>query len=102
LFVTEDTGFQHKYCYVVTNVITARSLKIEVTEDGEVFHEAEYTAAVPICFQAAKVQLYKESCGLLKKIEPITKILDLNYRRRRNWQNFLNAFIPNQNRLGKL
>lgn len=96
----EDTGFQHKYCYVVTKVITARSLKIEVTDDGEVFHEAEYTAAVPICFQASKVHLYKESCGLLSKIEPVTKVLDLNYRRRRNWQNFLNAFIPNQNRLG--
>ncbi|XP_053400115.1 uncharacterized protein LOC123559176 [Mercenaria mercenaria] len=96
----EDTGFQHKYCYVVTKVLTARSLKIEFTDDGEVFYETEFKAAVPICFQAAKVHVLLESAGLLKRIEPVTGVLNLNYRKRRNWQNFLNAFIPNQNRLG--
>ncbi|KAL4229717.1 hypothetical protein ACF0H5_010105 [Mactra antiquata] len=97
----EDTGFHPGYCYVVTKVITARSLKLEMTDDGEIFYDYEYKGSIPVCFQACKVYVEAESLGEIDRIIAVKKVIGLSFRKRRSWQTFIDAFTPNQVRLGE-
>ena len=101
-FISDSTGFKSTSCFVITRVLTADTLKIEVTLNGDVFYEHTYSVSVPVCFHANKVRVLDDGRGVIKDMIPIMKKLPVKILRRRVVQHFLNSFLPNQSKLGKI
>ena len=98
---TEYTNFDHTSCYVVTRVIMAQTLRLEMSQDGEVYYDSSYKGPRPICYQVARVKLRRWANGALKSIKPVTGRVPFYVTGRRAWHTFFASFIPNQESLGK-
>lgn len=102
VIISEFTNFDYKVCYVVTKVITAQSLKLEITHDGLVYYDLMYEGPRPICFQVSRVRLRGGTNGLIKSISPLTGSVPFYITGRRGWHNFFRSFVPNQEGLGNM